>query len=103
MTKSGSTSDLKEKPKLKIKLDKKVHQIIILSILHIVYILIEAFNLFEVKWVSGLLYGVLCVGTIAILWLQKENINYLLPIPFISLIIVGGILEETITITAIFV
>jgi len=86
-----------------IKQDRKIHQIIILSLLHLFYILVESFNLFETQWISSLIYSILAIGTIGFLWLQKENINYLMPIPFISLIIVGGILEETITTTVIFV
>jgi len=110
LNKKSSTSNTtviqhegKEKTKINLKIDKKIHQIVILSLIHIFYILLEAFNLFEAKWVSSVIYAILCAGTIGFLWLQKENINYLMPIPFISLIIVGGILEETITITVIFV
>ncbi len=50
----------------------------------------------------SIIYGVLAIGTVGFLWIQKERITYLMPIPFISLIIVGGILEETITTTVIF-
>jgi len=110
MNEESSTSNSKvvqieenKKREINLKLNKKIHQIIILSLLHLFYILIEAFNLFEIKWISSVIYVILCVGTIGFLWLQRESANYLMPIPFISLIIVGGILEETITITVIFV
>ncbi len=32
--------------------DRKIHQIIILSLLHLFYIFIESFNLFETQWIS---------------------------------------------------
>lgn len=94
----------KEKTRRKINLGKtrKIHQIIILSSIHLFYILIESLDLFEYQWISSTIYSLIAISTIAFLWLQKESINYLLPIPFISLVIVGGILEETITTTVIF-
>lgn len=94
----------KEKTRRKINLltTRKIHQIIILSSIHLFYILIESLDLFGYQWISSVIYSLIAISTIAFLWLQKESINYLLPIPFISLVIVGGILEETITTTVIF-
>ncbi|NHJ85418.1 MAG: hypothetical protein FK734_08135 [Asgard group archaeon] len=82
---------------------KIIHQVIVLSLLHLLFMFIEGFNKFDTQWVSSVVYSLLAVGTVIFLWIQKENFVYLLPIPFISLCVVGAILEETITTTVIFV
>ncbi len=97
--------DAEEKTR-KFDLAKTPHQIITLTIIHLIYIAFEAFNAFNKTWISVLIYCIISVGTIGFIYLQKENAKYLIPIPFLSLIIVGGILgnlEGTISITVIFV
>ncbi|NHJ31625.1 MAG: hypothetical protein FK732_02065 [Asgard group archaeon] len=95
-----------EKKTMKFDVSKTPHQIITLTVIHLLYIAFEAANAFNPTWISVIIYGVISLGTIGFIFLQKENAKYLIPIPFISLIIVGGILgnlEGTITITVIFV
>ena len=98
----SSSQENKFLDNINMKAVRKAHQIIVLSIIHLFYVLIEIINEFKFQWISSIIYVFIAIGTIVFLWLQKENYNYLLPIPFISLIIVGAILEETITITVIF-
>ena len=81
---------------------KIAHQVIALTVIHLLYIVFEAYNAFNESWVSALIYGLIALGTVGFIWLQKENAKYLIPIPFISLCVIGGILENTIAITAIF-
>jgi hypothetical protein len=98
--------DEAEKKTRKFDLAKTPHQIITLTVIHLLYIAFEASNAFNPTWISVIIYGIISLGTIGFIYLQKENAKYLIPIPFISLIIVGGILgnlEGTITITVIFV
>lgn len=94
-----------EKKTRKIDLTKTPHQIITLTLIHLLYIAFEASNAFSHTWISVLIYCIISAGTIGFIYLQKENAKYLIPIPFLSLIIVGGILgnlEGTISVTVIF-
>lgn len=94
-----------EKKTRKIDLTKTPHQIITLTLIHLLYIVFEASNAFSHTWISVLIYCIISAGTIGFIYLQKENAKYLIPIPFLSLIIVGGILgnlEGTISVTVIF-
>jgi len=95
-----------EKKTRKFDLAKTPHQIITLTIIHLLYIAFEASNTFNETWISVLIYSIISVGTIGFIYLQKENAKYLIPIPFLSLIAVGGLLGTlagSITITVIFV
>jgi len=94
-----------EKKTRKFDLAKTPHQIITLTIIHLLYIAFEATNTFNEAWISVLIYSIISVGTIGFIYLQKENAKYLIPIPFLSLIVVGGLLGTlagSITITVIF-
>ena len=94
-----------EKKTRKFDLAKTPHQIITLTVIHLLYIAFEASNTFTETWISVVIYGIISLGTIGFIYLQKENAKYLIPIPFLSLIIVGGILgglEGTIIVTVIF-
>ncbi|MGC9779293.1 MAG: hypothetical protein HZR80_08635 [Candidatus Heimdallarchaeota archaeon] len=86
----------------KLVVHKIAHQVIALTIIHLLYIVFEAYNAFNESWVSAIIYGVIALGTVGFIWLQKDNAKYLIPIPFISLCVIGGILENTIAITTIF-
>ncbi len=95
-----------EKKTIKFDLAKTPHQIITLTVIHLLYIAFEASNAFNPSWISVIIYSVISLGTIGFIFLQKENAKYLIPIPFLSLIVVGGILGGlvgTITVTVIFV
>jgi hypothetical protein len=95
-----------EKKTRKFDLAKTPHQIITLTVIHLLYIAFEASNAFTKTWISVVIYGIISVGTIGFIYLQKENAKYLIPIPFLSLIVVGGIiggLAGTISVTVIFV
>jgi len=90
----------------KFDVAKTPHQVIVLTIIHLLYIAFEAASEFNPNWVSVVIYGVISLGTIGFIYLQKENAKYLIPIPFISLIVVGGLFGSfagSITITVIFV
>ena len=95
-----------EKKTRKFDLAKTPHQIITLTVIHLLYIAFEASDTFNPSWISVIIYGIISIGTIGFIYLQKQNAKYLIPIPFLSLIVVGGILEGlegTITVTVIFV
>ena len=108
MSKSNKEVEIEEAEKKTRKFDlaKTPHQIITLTIIHLLYIAFEASNTFNETWISVLIYSIISVGTIGFIYLQKENAKYLIPIPFLSLIAVGGLLGTlagSITITVIFV
>ncbi len=87
-------------------LSQSVHQFILLGILHILYIIFEAMNVFPNvanNWVSSLIYSIICVITIFCIWREWKSAKYLVPIPFLSLLIVGIILEFPEIVTAIFI
>lgn len=89
-------------------LTQRMHQFIIIGILHLVYIIFESMNAFAISgfaysWPSALIYSLICFFTIFSIWREWESAKYLVPIPFISLIVVGTILEFPEMITALFV
>lgn len=85
-----------------ISVTEIIHQIIALAIMHILYIIFELDNAFQENWISAIIYGVLSLGTLVFVWIQWTSAKYLIPIPFISLVIVGAFLEFPIFITSLF-
>lgn len=77
----------------KIRIRKQLHQIFLLCIINILYIVFEAVNAFEIYWVSAIIYSFISIGSVVFIWSQWENAKYLIPIPLISLIIVSAINE----------
>ncbi|MBD3192127.1 MAG: hypothetical protein GF308_15890 [Candidatus Heimdallarchaeota archaeon] len=85
-----------------ISVTEIIHQIIALGLIHILYIIFELYNAFLENWISAIIYGVLSLGTLVFVWFQWTSAKYLIPIPFISLVIVGAFLEFPIFITILF-
>ncbi|NHJ49629.1 MAG: hypothetical protein FK733_17700 [Asgard group archaeon] len=97
-----------EKKTLRDMFNHRVHQFIIIGILHVMYIIFESMNAFNqgsftYNWISALVYIIICGLTVFMIWREWEKAKYMVPIPFISLIIVSLILGFTEIITGIFV
>jgi len=75
----------------RIRVRKQLHQIFLLCIINILYIIFESVNAFDINWVSAIIYGVISIGSIVFIWSQWESSKYLIPIPLVSLIIVSAI------------
>ncbi|MFW9922927.1 MAG: hypothetical protein ACFFDW_06515, partial [Candidatus Thorarchaeota archaeon] len=82
--------------------NKNIHQIFLLIFINVLYIIFESVNAFQIDWISAIVYGLISASTIAYIWLQYESAKYLIPIPFISLIIVGAIIKYPLIITIVF-
>ncbi|NHJ86930.1 MAG: hypothetical protein FK734_15815 [Asgard group archaeon] len=81
---------------------KIFHQIVVLSLIHLVYIIMDAVNAFQLYWIAAIVYSIISIGTIAFVWMQWDEAKYLIPIPFISLSIVGALMNFPLIITIIF-
>ncbi|MHA1211236.1 MAG: hypothetical protein ACTSSH_02130 [Candidatus Heimdallarchaeota archaeon] len=86
-----------------IKVENKtlriIHQVLLICLINVLYIVIEVYDLFKVTWLSATIFAVILVGIFAYSCLNRELTKFLIPIAFISISVVGGIFESAIAIT----
>lgn len=86
----------------KIYITKYIHQIFLLIFINVLFIVFEIVNVFKINWISAVVYGVISISSIGYIWTQKESAKYLIPIPFISLLVASILIDFPLLITIIY-
>ncbi len=83
-------------------ISKYVHQIFLLVFINILFIVFELVEAFKINWISAIVYGVISISSIGYIWTQKESAKFLIPIPFISLLVASLLIDFPLLITIIY-
>ena len=86
----------------KTYLTKYAHQIFLLIFVNILFIVFEIVNAFKINWISAVIYGTISISSIGYIWIQKESAKFLIPIPFISLLVASILIDFPLLITIIY-
>ncbi|TFF84615.1 hypothetical protein EU523_01530, partial [Candidatus Heimdallarchaeota archaeon] len=92
----------------KVSIKQSWHQLVIVCIFHLVYFVFEGMNAFpsaglQQDWLSAGIYCFISLLTLFYLWKEWETSKYIVPVPFVSLLIVTWLLDFEEVVTGLFI
>ncbi|MHA1155472.1 MAG: hypothetical protein ACTSQK_05130, partial [Candidatus Heimdallarchaeota archaeon] len=81
---------------------KYAHQIFLLIFINTLFIVFEIVDAFKINWISAVIYGIISISSIGYIWTQKESAKFLIPIPFVSLLVASLLIDFPLLITIIY-